>query len=287
MSIDTKEDLLQARFHLNMKRIAGLTELIFRGGGNPAETSAAVGSEEVRADLFRAIVVFLHATFEDVLRTAARQRLGEAAPEFLEKIPLVGNTKDKFSLGSLAAHRGKTVDDVIRESVEKYLNRESFGASRDVDEILRHMGLDTKPFKCLYADLDRMMKRRHRIVHETDLPIPRDHSLPSWTLADNFQLALWNLTVLAFYALLRVSLDPTDELQRWYFERRMKAIDLFRLSSNEITVPPGPHGDRESVLVAFRKKVDEVMQEVVAQLGPPSHEELRALAERIVANQTA
>jgi hypothetical protein len=39
------------------------------------------------------------------------------------------------------------------------------------------MGLVTEPFKCLYADLDRMMKRRHRIVHEADLPSPEDARL--------------------------------------------------------------------------------------------------------------
>jgi hypothetical protein len=40
--------------------------------------------------LFRAIVVLLHATFEDSLRTAARQRLGDAAPKVLDDLPLAG-----------------------------------------------------------------------------------------------------------------------------------------------------------------------------------------------------
>jgi hypothetical protein len=286
MSMDTKEDLLAARFRLNMQRIAGLTKLVFPGGGAAAPTAAAIESDDVRADLFRAIVVFLHATFEDGLRTAARQRLADAAPKVLEDIPLVGTTKlrraEKFHLGSLAAHRGKTVDHLIRESVEEYLTRESFGSCADVEEILRQMGLDTKPFKSLYPYLDGMMKRRHRIVHEADLPSPLDTFSPPWTTVDLFELGLWNLAVLAFHALLRVSLDPADELQRWYFERRTKAIELFRQSPTEIAVLPDQYADAKSMIVGFQRRVEEVMQQVIAQLKSPSQEELLALAERIM-----
>jgi hypothetical protein len=287
MSMDMKEDLVAARFVLNMRRIAGLTKLALPDGSAPAPTAVATGSEDVRADLFRAIVVFLHATFEDGLRTAARQRLGDAATKVLDDIPLVGTNKlgraEKFYLGSLAAHRGKTVDHLIRESVEDYLTRESFGSCADVEEILRQMGLDTKPFKSLYPDLDGMMKRRHRIVHEADLPSPQDTSPPPWTIVDLFQLGLWNLAVLTFHALLRVSLDPTDELQRWYFERRTKAIELFRQSPKDITVLPDQYADAKSTMVGFQRRVEDVMQEVTAQLRSPSQEELLALAERILA----
>ena len=182
----------------------------------------------------------------------------------------------------MAAHRGKTVDDLIQESVESYLSKQSFGSCADVEEILRQMGLETKPFKYFYPYLDGMMKRRHRIVHEGDLPSPQDTSTPPWTFVDLFQLSLWNLAVLAFYALLRVSLDPTDELQRWYFERRTKAIELFRQSPAEITLLPDQYVDAKSMMIGFQRRVEEVMQQVIAQLRQPSQEELLVLAERIV-----
>jgi predicted transcriptional regulator len=67
------------------------------------------------------------------------------------QLAIVGTTKlgraEKFHLDSLAAHRGKTVDHLIRQSVEDYLTRKSFGSCADVEEVLRQMGLDTKPFK--------------------------------------------------------------------------------------------------------------------------------------------
>jgi hypothetical protein len=90
---------------------------------------------------------------------------------------------------------------------------------------------------------------------------------------------------LAFHALLRVSLDPTDELQRWYFDRRTKAIELFRQSPKEIAVLPDQYTDAKSMMVGFQRRVEDVMPEVIAQLRPPSQEELLALAERIMANK--
>jgi hypothetical protein len=123
---------------------------------------------------------------------------------------------------------------LIQESIEGYLDRESFGSCGDVDKVLRQMVVDTTPFKSFYADLDRMMKRRHRIVHGADLLIPKDGAISPWTIADYFHLVLWNLAVLAFYSLLRVSLDPADELQSWYFARRTKAIELARQTREEV-----------------------------------------------------
>ena len=141
---------------------------------------------------------------------------------------------EKFLLGALDEHRGKTVDQLIHESVENYLDRESFGSSYDVNEVLTQMGLDNAPFKPLYADLDQMMKRRHRIVHEADLPSPKDSLSIPWTINDDFNLNLWLLVVVTFYTLLRVSVDPADEVLRWFLASRMKAIELARQACAEI-----------------------------------------------------
>lgn len=61
-----RSDLLKARFHLNMGRINGLVTLIFT---DPLRPKGLFQSDGVRADILRAIVVFLHATFEDILRS--------------------------------------------------------------------------------------------------------------------------------------------------------------------------------------------------------------------------
>ena len=65
----------------------------------------------------------------------------------------------------------------------------------------------------------------------------------------------------------------------------MKAIELFRQSPDEMTVLPDQYVDAESMMVGFRRRVEELMQQVAAQLGPPSQQELLAIAERIMANK--
>lgn len=67
MSFDN--NLQKARFHLNMGRINGLVNLIHSDFDQLRPPGLFQQSNGVRADIFRAIVVFLHATFEDVLRT--------------------------------------------------------------------------------------------------------------------------------------------------------------------------------------------------------------------------
>ena len=275
--MNTHNDLLGARFHLNMSRINGLVKLIC-SDIDPLRATKPFQSDGARADILRTIVVFLHATFEDILRTMARQCIAAAKSQILDKIPLVGTGRaEKFHLGALNAHRGKTVDQLIHESVENYLDRETFGSCSDVDEVLTQMGLDTAPFKPLYADLDQMMKRRHRIVHEADLPSPKDSLSAPWTIIDDFNLSLWLLVVVTFHTLLCVSMDPANELLRWYLASRMKAIELARQARAEIIALR----NQPTELVRLTlQNVDAKLSEVTAFIGPPSDEEIFSILKK-------
>lgn len=275
--MSTHNDLTEARFDLNMGRIKDLVKLV-HSDIDPLRPTKSFQSDGARADILRTIVVFLHATFEDVLRTTARQRIAAAKSQFLNDIPLIGTSRsgraEKFYLGALDAHRGKTVDQLIQESVENYLDRESFGSCSDVDNVLAQMGLDTAPFKPLYADLDQMMKRRHRIVHQADLPSPNVSVSAHWTIIDDFHLAIWMLVVMTFYTLLRVSVDPTDELQRWYLASRMKTIELAHAARTEILAL---RNEPTGLGMLTLQKVDAKLSEVMAFVGSPSDEDIIAI----------
>ena len=82
-----KADLLQTRFHLNMNRINGLVQLLF--SHDPLKSTAVFGnSSGARADILRAIVVFLHATFEVALRShipESHRKLGFSSRTDLDK----------------------------------------------------------------------------------------------------------------------------------------------------------------------------------------------------------
>jgi hypothetical protein len=62
-----KTDLLDTRFRLNMNRISGLVQLL--SSHDALKPTTVFGSSGARADILRSIVVFLHATFEVVLRS--------------------------------------------------------------------------------------------------------------------------------------------------------------------------------------------------------------------------
>jgi hypothetical protein len=274
------KDPLVTRFLLNMKRVNDLLGLI-RPDRAPLKSERELESDTIRGDIARAVVVFLHATFEDLLRTAARQRLDAAKWQDLNVIPLVGSSRsgraEKFNLGALASHRGKTVDQLIHDSVEAYLNRRSFGSCDEVEEVLLQIGLDTKPFKHLYTELDQLMKRRHRIVHEADLESPKDSVSPPWTSGDEFLLCLWWVAVMTFHALLCVSVDPADPLQSWYSERRLKAIESYRHARADILSLQYRPGEA----IQLAQKIVGSLKDVIAFLGRPSDEELRAIAEKM------
>jgi hypothetical protein len=63
---------MRRRFVLNMERIHGLVKLIF-SDVDALQPTGIFRSEGPRADILRTIVVFLHATFEDMLRSSAPQ----------------------------------------------------------------------------------------------------------------------------------------------------------------------------------------------------------------------
>jgi hypothetical protein len=276
--MNTHDELPKLRFRLNMDRIKGLIELSFldiaaQRGIEPFQTSG------VRADILRTIVVFLHATFEDILRTTARHRIAAVkSQEVLDRIPLVGLSRsgrpEKFFLGALNAHRGKTVDKLIHESVENYMDEMSLGSIEVVDRVLKQMGLDTSPFKLLYDDLDHMMQRRHRIVHEADLPSPKDTVSGPWTLEDHLNLIIWLLAVVIFEVQLRVSVDPADEVARWFVASWIKGIEFaheVRAETNALLNQPQP--EIEALRTGLRK-VSERLSEVLARLDGPSAEEI-------------
>lgn len=63
-----KADLLAAAFRLNMHRINGLVRVL-SSHDDLKSTAPLASSSGVRADILRSVVVFLHATFEVVLRS--------------------------------------------------------------------------------------------------------------------------------------------------------------------------------------------------------------------------
>ena len=154
---------IESRFVGNLDRVKRLVETYESAasgsGRRPVDTS----------DTLRAAVVFSHATLEDLLRSLLAWKLPAAAPAHLKDIPLKGKKpRSSFTLDDLAPFRGSTIDDLISESVEAYLERSNFNDPGEVDYVLDRIGLKKALFDPYRDKLGPMMKRRHWIVHRAD-----------------------------------------------------------------------------------------------------------------------
>ena len=124
------------------------------------------------SDILRSAVVFLHASLEDFLRSIAYVYLPHAEPEVISSIPLKGispfGRPQKFLLGQLVEHRHKTIGQLIEESVVEYLEKSNYNHTNDIAALLRQVGIDVSAIDTTFPDLDKMMARRHQIVHRAD-----------------------------------------------------------------------------------------------------------------------
>jgi hypothetical protein len=218
-------------FPENMVRLSRLTEI-------HAELMQSGKGKDYADEILRAMVVLMHASLEDALRGFVRHRMRGCPAEKLDTIPLCGtsptNRPQKFSLVELGKYRGKTVDELIEESIEEYLNRTSFNSSRDIAGTLEKLGIDLYSLLQYFPTLDEMISRRHQIVHQAD----REDDSGNGGIApiDKLDVVRWMATVVRFiwqlyreeeYALLRSmgEFSEDDMLLKSDFEKTLKNLD--------------------------------------------------------------
>ena len=122
-------------------------------------------------DILRLSVVFIHSTLEEFLRRLAIDLLPKAGEKALNNIPLATTETgraEKFALGSLTKFKGKTVDELIKQSVEIYYERSNFNNTQEISILFSELGIDVKKFNGCFPELNKLMKRRHFIVHRGD-----------------------------------------------------------------------------------------------------------------------
>jgi len=159
-------DEIQGRFQRNLARVRNLI-LIY-----DERTPEGRGRREVASgDLLRAAVVLLHASLEDLVRSLAQWQWPHAARESLASLPLAGSSdtrRTKFTMAELALHRGKSVDEVIAQSVADHLERSNYNDPGEIARVLASLGRDTTTVERSARWIGPMMKRRHWIVHRAD-----------------------------------------------------------------------------------------------------------------------
>ena len=169
---DAAKDRIALTFQANLTRVKNLV-----GAHDTLGTTGAGRPSVQQTDVLRAEGVLLHASLEDLIRTSSEELLPEASEEVLNKIGFPDGpdkTKEKFSLGELHSHKGKTVGELIREAVQARLQRSNYNRVTEVAAALERIGLAPSVLDPDQDTLESIMKRRHLIVHRADKnPVPR------------------------------------------------------------------------------------------------------------------
>ena len=152
------------RFAENLARVSNLTNL------HEFLTGLSKGMSGYDAsDVLRSAVVLLHASLEDFLRSIASAHLPRTDNEFIQNMLLAGKPRSgKYTIGDLVQHRGKSIDQVLDESIDQWLETHSFNHADDIRGMLSELGMPVEYFSETYEKLGKMIARRHLIVHRAD-----------------------------------------------------------------------------------------------------------------------
>lgn len=163
----TEVETIAGNFDANVDRVRSLVDAFEKlapmGPGSPSI---------LRVDILRAAIVLLHASLEDVVRSASERLLPHCGRKILDDIGFPDGpekTKPKFSLGDLHAYKGQSVDDLIQAAVSTSLQRSNYNSVAEIAGALERIGI--KPQDVLdphQATLEAFIKRRHLIVHRAD-----------------------------------------------------------------------------------------------------------------------
>ena len=152
------------KFNQNIARVDNLCNIFEAVKVSPKRPTVKEG------DVLRAAVVFLHSALENYLRSTLAEwlpRKGDKKAIDGISLPTSDARAEKFFLGALLEFSGKSVDDLISESVQKHMTRVTFNDFSEICAWLKKININLTNFSGAET-INTMIKRRHKIVHETD-----------------------------------------------------------------------------------------------------------------------
>jgi hypothetical protein len=132
----------------------------------------SVDDTEVANDVLRAAVVFLHSSLEEIIRNLYLYNLPNASAENLSKIPFATHESShrpkSIQLGDLLEFKGQFVENVIQESINRYVDVLNINNATQLVECLKLANIPCEPLQQFFEPLNSLMQRRHQIVHQMD-----------------------------------------------------------------------------------------------------------------------
>lgn len=197
------KDFTQKEFRANNGRVSNLI-LIYQS----TQSAKRQGRRDAKSsDTLRAAVVLLHSALEEVFRNLFLWRLPSGSRESLNQIPLAGTPANQrakaFLLGDLIPWDDRFVHNVIRESIDAYINQMNLNGIPDICSSLKMIDIESEQFRKYFPLLSESMKRRHQIVHQMDRSSPFRNAGSRTQSISVRQVKKWQDNTAAFvYALL-------------------------------------------------------------------------------------
>lgn len=189
-------DFTNGEFADNLGRASNLIAASEQLAGTSAD------SAPLAQDVLRAAVVFLHASLEEVVRNLFVRKLPNVAPDKLDKVPLAGAPRShpptKFLLGSLVQFRGEFVENVIKKSIDAYVDTFNLNNTGELVRCLELAEIDVTPLQQHFPALNELMQRRHQIVHQMDRTNELDPLSVPLSSLDVLTVERWKQALISF-----------------------------------------------------------------------------------------
>lgn len=194
-------DFTNGEFLENQRRVENL---ISAAAGLAAGSPAQI---ELSHDVLRAAVVFLHSSLEEIVRNLYVQRLPNVKnKDNLNKIPLLTDPPNirpaPVFLGQLAQFSGQFVENVIIKSIEAYVDSFNLNNTTQLAQSLQLVEIGVVKVEKYFPELNRLMARRHQIVHQMDRTNALDPLTVPLSPIDIETVSQWKLTLEDFASAL-------------------------------------------------------------------------------------
>ncbi len=183
------KESIQNTFIANLQRSRDLTHLhlsLLTGQGQ----YSSIYSE----DILRAAIVLLHASLEELLRSIYKYKYSCITEDQWKNICLLGLNKTgqtKITLADIIKYKEKTVESLLKESIDDYLSRKTYNNIQDIVEFCKELGINSTLIDGNKTLLIEMIERRHKIAHNADREISRDATTPDLLTIEYSRVVLY------------------------------------------------------------------------------------------------
>jgi hypothetical protein len=189
-------DFTNGEFNENIARVENLISASKRLVGED------ISDTQLANEVLRAAVVFLHSSLEEIIRNLFLHKLPQVTPENLNKVPFNGHEPTHrpkgILLGDLLEYRGQFVENLIRDSIDQYVNTININGTNQLVDCLKLADVPHEPLRPFFEPLDTLMKRRHIVVHQMDRSSKLDPLTSNLNDIDEAVVVAWKIAIVGF-----------------------------------------------------------------------------------------